>query len=406
MKIYFLPLIFHLCCADIISAIDTIHHVAHKKLKIFPNSSNSWDLSALYTSETTVNEMEAKKISSLQLEGLSPCIVNDPSLMLSVSFFHTDELDILDFTTVDTSLYYTTEKGVYRVQVHDRNMSEHLVKVASVGKEQYEFIEGFKLPASKVLLILKGKIKFTYVIVENQGIAESEVKSIDDSFEEFSEDMKLTMIGDFLLIPAKNKGLYLYRYNAESNLLEHAKTFLEGKNVRDITAKPGPITNKIAGYLCDPDKGIASYEIDIKTMEMRQSDYMKEFIGAKVVNWILYEGDNKLFTVLEGLRNSAKAIILSINLKNLTDMTYDSIKLVDGSPRYGNAGNQYTSVIMANSIFLMETNKKGDSMYRYFNIEGINHAKIYNRNSESLSLIHICRCRRYAVCRSRWSPYH
>eukprot|EP00826_Nyctotherus_ovalis_P022112 TRINITY_DN17241_c0_g1_i2.p1 TRINITY_DN17241_c0_g1~~TRINITY_DN17241_c0_g1_i2.p1 ORF type:complete len:197 (+),score=27.64 TRINITY_DN17241_c0_g1_i2:150-740(+) len=26
---------------------------------------------------------------------------------------------------------------------------------------------------------------------------------------------------------------------------------------------------------------------------------------------------------------------------------------------------------------------------------------IYN-----LSLIHICRCRRYAVCRSRWSPYH
>eukprot|EP00826_Nyctotherus_ovalis_P029392 TRINITY_DN23219_c0_g1_i1.p1 TRINITY_DN23219_c0_g1~~TRINITY_DN23219_c0_g1_i1.p1 ORF type:complete len:101 (-),score=20.76 TRINITY_DN23219_c0_g1_i1:11-313(-) len=26
-------------------------------------------------------------------------------------------------------------------------------------------------------------------------------------------------------------------------------------------------------------------------------------------------------------------------------------------------------------------------------------------SSYSLSLIHICRCRRYAVCRSRWSPY-
>eukprot|EP00826_Nyctotherus_ovalis_P039715 TRINITY_DN3837_c0_g1_i15.p1 TRINITY_DN3837_c0_g1~~TRINITY_DN3837_c0_g1_i15.p1 ORF type:complete len:212 (+),score=43.19 TRINITY_DN3837_c0_g1_i15:271-906(+) len=26
--------------------------------------------------------------------------------------------------------------------------------------------------------------------------------------------------------------------------------------------------------------------------------------------------------------------------------------------------------------------------------------------SSHLSLIHICRCRRYAVCRSRWSPYH
>eukprot|EP00826_Nyctotherus_ovalis_P022213 TRINITY_DN17287_c0_g2_i2.p1 TRINITY_DN17287_c0_g2~~TRINITY_DN17287_c0_g2_i2.p1 ORF type:complete len:342 (-),score=52.68 TRINITY_DN17287_c0_g2_i2:22-1047(-) len=28
------------------------------------------------------------------------------------------------------------------------------------------------------------------------------------------------------------------------------------------------------------------------------------------------------------------------------------------------------------------------------------------QKSVSLSLIHICRCRRYAVCRSRWSPYH
>eukprot|EP00826_Nyctotherus_ovalis_P019776 TRINITY_DN16142_c0_g2_i1.p1 TRINITY_DN16142_c0_g2~~TRINITY_DN16142_c0_g2_i1.p1 ORF type:complete len:253 (+),score=44.72 TRINITY_DN16142_c0_g2_i1:109-867(+) len=26
--------------------------------------------------------------------------------------------------------------------------------------------------------------------------------------------------------------------------------------------------------------------------------------------------------------------------------------------------------------------------------------------TNNLSLIHICRCRRYAVCRSRWSPYH
>eukprot|EP00826_Nyctotherus_ovalis_P019280 TRINITY_DN1591_c0_g2_i10.p1 TRINITY_DN1591_c0_g2~~TRINITY_DN1591_c0_g2_i10.p1 ORF type:complete len:262 (+),score=56.81 TRINITY_DN1591_c0_g2_i10:165-950(+) len=28
------------------------------------------------------------------------------------------------------------------------------------------------------------------------------------------------------------------------------------------------------------------------------------------------------------------------------------------------------------------------------------------RPAKGLSLIHICRCRRYAVCRSRWSPYH
>eukprot|EP00826_Nyctotherus_ovalis_P011457 TRINITY_DN12985_c0_g1_i5.p2 TRINITY_DN12985_c0_g1~~TRINITY_DN12985_c0_g1_i5.p2 ORF type:complete len:200 (-),score=46.13 TRINITY_DN12985_c0_g1_i5:21-620(-) len=32
--------------------------------------------------------------------------------------------------------------------------------------------------------------------------------------------------------------------------------------------------------------------------------------------------------------------------------------------------------------------------------------KLSNEYVVLLSLIHICRCRRYAVCRSRWSPYH
>eukprot|EP00826_Nyctotherus_ovalis_P014286 TRINITY_DN13963_c0_g1_i5.p1 TRINITY_DN13963_c0_g1~~TRINITY_DN13963_c0_g1_i5.p1 ORF type:complete len:111 (+),score=12.38 TRINITY_DN13963_c0_g1_i5:44-334(+) len=33
-------------------------------------------------------------------------------------------------------------------------------------------------------------------------------------------------------------------------------------------------------------------------------------------------------------------------------------------------------------------------------------AACFQEDMEDLSLIHICRCRRYAVCRSRWSPYH
>eukprot|EP00826_Nyctotherus_ovalis_P046272 TRINITY_DN5207_c0_g2_i1.p1 TRINITY_DN5207_c0_g2~~TRINITY_DN5207_c0_g2_i1.p1 ORF type:complete len:157 (+),score=52.94 TRINITY_DN5207_c0_g2_i1:67-537(+) len=32
-------------------------------------------------------------------------------------------------------------------------------------------------------------------------------------------------------------------------------------------------------------------------------------------------------------------------------------------------------------------------------------AQVFKAVQNNLSLIHICRCRRYAVCRSRWSPY-
>eukprot|EP00826_Nyctotherus_ovalis_P024717 TRINITY_DN19080_c0_g1_i1.p1 TRINITY_DN19080_c0_g1~~TRINITY_DN19080_c0_g1_i1.p1 ORF type:complete len:141 (+),score=29.10 TRINITY_DN19080_c0_g1_i1:73-495(+) len=38
----------------------------------------------------------------------------------------------------------------------------------------------------------------------------------------------------------------------------------------------------------------------------------------------------------------------------------------------------------------------------YYHNENINELLSLHK----LSLIHICRCRRYAVCRSRWSPYH
>eukprot|EP00826_Nyctotherus_ovalis_P008116 TRINITY_DN12095_c0_g1_i1.p1 TRINITY_DN12095_c0_g1~~TRINITY_DN12095_c0_g1_i1.p1 ORF type:complete len:201 (-),score=41.92 TRINITY_DN12095_c0_g1_i1:17-619(-) len=40
---------------------------------------------------------------------------------------------------------------------------------------------------------------------------------------------------------------------------------------------------------------------------------------------------------------------------------------------------------------------------KYLHISSIVHRDM---KPENLSLIHICRCRRYAVCRSRWSPYH
>eukprot|EP00826_Nyctotherus_ovalis_P053189 TRINITY_DN6872_c0_g1_i1.p3 TRINITY_DN6872_c0_g1~~TRINITY_DN6872_c0_g1_i1.p3 ORF type:complete len:151 (-),score=34.13 TRINITY_DN6872_c0_g1_i1:13-465(-) len=68
-----------------------------------------------------------------------------------------------------------------------------------------------------------------------------------------------------------------------------------------------------------------------------------------------------------------------------------------------------------------EANKMGQKFIEivefYFSIAGISTLAVKQMLSDSknyllsdsisdLSLIHICRCRRYAVCRSRWSPYH
>lgn len=299
--------------------------------------------------------------------------------LLYISFIHKDDFDIHDLATVSRYLYYITEKGVHKKHIHNDGIP--LRKVAS-NEMVYEYIDGFTLSNSKVLLVLKGKEpQFSYVITTNTEKVDTNIRKLE-SFENFTEDMKVTVINDYLLIPAKNKGFLMYQYIPNENILKHIKTFSEIP-IDDITVSLHSTKKKIVDYLCDSNKGIASYTIDTETNEITYGEFIEEFIGAKTVNWILCEEDNKLLVILEGMEDSAKVIILSINLRNLAALKYGNIRLLDGSPRYGSAGYQYTSIVMPNSIFVTETIKKSDSMHRYFNIEGIDHAKTYNKGSES-----------------------
>eukprot|EP00826_Nyctotherus_ovalis_P007957 TRINITY_DN12056_c0_g1_i2.p1 TRINITY_DN12056_c0_g1~~TRINITY_DN12056_c0_g1_i2.p1 ORF type:complete len:408 (+),score=56.34 TRINITY_DN12056_c0_g1_i2:49-1272(+) len=60
----------------------------------------------------------------------------------------------------------------------------------------------------------------------------------------------------------------------------------------------------------------------------------------------------------------------------------------------------------------MSASKELEEMYGnlanvYYSLRNYEKAvDFFKLDLERLSLIHICRCRRYAVCRSRWSPYH
>eukprot|EP00826_Nyctotherus_ovalis_P022091 TRINITY_DN17236_c0_g1_i10.p1 TRINITY_DN17236_c0_g1~~TRINITY_DN17236_c0_g1_i10.p1 ORF type:complete len:519 (+),score=114.98 TRINITY_DN17236_c0_g1_i10:174-1730(+) len=377
MKLPIFLLILCLCRAE-----DPVHFVSHKVLQVSPNSSSSWDLADLFASKNSTNAIKEKRISSFRVEGPSPCTVDDPALLLSAMLFLEDDLEILDFATVDNNLYYVTEDGIYRVDAREGDMIESLTKIASIIDERFSYIEAFKLSDGRVLLMLKGvSSQFAYVVTSRTNIGEPKISYIGGSFDTFTEDMKLTMVSDHLLIPAKTKGIYLYAYERPTRSLRHLKTF-SSIDIQDITAAPSS-KDRIVGYLCDFRNGIAPYELNLESMEMNHREFMEEFIGAKTVSWISHAKDDKLLVIQEGLYGSGKVAVLSINLQNLTDLKYDNIRLLDGTPRYGNAGNQYTSIVMPYSVFVMENNEKSDSMYKYFNIENVSHAKIYNNGEHS-----------------------
>eukprot|EP00826_Nyctotherus_ovalis_P035030 TRINITY_DN2968_c0_g1_i15.p2 TRINITY_DN2968_c0_g1~~TRINITY_DN2968_c0_g1_i15.p2 ORF type:complete len:109 (-),score=6.82 TRINITY_DN2968_c0_g1_i15:23-349(-) len=57
-------------------------------------------------------------------------------------------------------------------------------------------------------------------------------------------------------------------------------------------------------------------------------------------------------------------------------------------------------------FYVTEKAEGAKALFKLINVHSIAFLATTDNLSIKLSLIHICRCRRYAVCRSRWSPYH
>eukprot|EP00826_Nyctotherus_ovalis_P031126 TRINITY_DN24848_c0_g1_i1.p1 TRINITY_DN24848_c0_g1~~TRINITY_DN24848_c0_g1_i1.p1 ORF type:complete len:192 (-),score=35.87 TRINITY_DN24848_c0_g1_i1:11-586(-) len=97
----------------------------------------------------------------------------------------------------------------------------------------------------------------------------------------------------------------------------------------------------------------------------------------------------------------------------ITDLMYGQFK----STLYCSHCRQYTTTFDHFSVLPLSLPLQSDELVRivfvpyYFGLSalgcivGVKDTDV-GKFKESLSLIHICRCRRYAVCRSRWSPYH
>eukprot|EP00826_Nyctotherus_ovalis_P002740 TRINITY_DN10551_c0_g3_i10.p1 TRINITY_DN10551_c0_g3~~TRINITY_DN10551_c0_g3_i10.p1 ORF type:complete len:187 (+),score=56.46 TRINITY_DN10551_c0_g3_i10:182-742(+) len=66
----------------------------------------------------------------------------------------------------------------------------------------------------------------------------------------------------------------------------------------------------------------------------------------------------------------------------------------------------HTKALIAKILNYFKQSDEQLNMLREYDADREEEVQKAMQEEEELSLIHICRCRRYAVCRSRWSPYH
>eukprot|EP00826_Nyctotherus_ovalis_P015249 TRINITY_DN14319_c0_g1_i5.p1 TRINITY_DN14319_c0_g1~~TRINITY_DN14319_c0_g1_i5.p1 ORF type:complete len:236 (-),score=56.06 TRINITY_DN14319_c0_g1_i5:22-729(-) len=72
----------------------------------------------------------------------------------------------------------------------------------------------------------------------------------------------------------------------------------------------------------------------------------------------------------------------------------------------GLVSGKLLSIISSGKLFEYSYIFKGNTLHGFNLSNKAGNYGVLVSLLKGLSLIHICRCRRYAVCRSRWSPYH
>eukprot|EP00826_Nyctotherus_ovalis_P055470 TRINITY_DN7364_c0_g1_i17.p1 TRINITY_DN7364_c0_g1~~TRINITY_DN7364_c0_g1_i17.p1 ORF type:complete len:218 (+),score=45.46 TRINITY_DN7364_c0_g1_i17:603-1256(+) len=120
------------------------------------------------------------------------------------------------------------------------------------------------------------------------------------------------------------------------------------------------------------------------------------FNGIPVDTWISSKNDAQLKELLPILERLAKVPDVRIAIKKIVKK---------GKVDYKNA----LQVLKSDAKVKKGLDQSFENETANKSIEQQIKSEILLRHSSShitLSLIHICRCRRYAVCRSRWSPYH
>eukprot|EP00826_Nyctotherus_ovalis_P063570 TRINITY_DN9325_c0_g2_i6.p1 TRINITY_DN9325_c0_g2~~TRINITY_DN9325_c0_g2_i6.p1 ORF type:complete len:140 (-),score=26.21 TRINITY_DN9325_c0_g2_i6:22-441(-) len=119
----------------------------------------------------------------------------------------------------------------------------------------------------------------------------------------------------------------------------------------------------------------------------------------------LFDEDNTGFISIKNLRRVAKELGENISEEELQEM----IERADSNGDQQVTADDFYN-IMTKKTFPCITLRFRTMIQQidFFLISYISHISPFFRGFGvlGLSLIHICRCRRYAVCRSRWSPYH
>lgn len=352
-----------------------VHYATSVALEATADSSVGWDMEKVFQDQ----QLGDKEITSYQLVGDAPCLVQDPSLFMNDAFSHESQRPIIDFAIAKDFLFYITESELVRVNISTMmsNPTGSMVKLYDISSHHFDYLDVFVLPDNATLLLFKNSsANFAYLIVPYNVVTSPALAAIHQNFADFTLDMKAAVWGEYLFIPGGSEGLFVYKYTGEA--MEFKKQLKFTDDVFDVTMKYFENVGKLYVFVVNRNLGVLAIRMRTNTMDIEDIKRVREFAKAKSANIVPGNESDRILIITEGLDNTSQFYLLDLVVDKEVGFIYDDIKLLDGNAQYGDANSKYAVVLMANSVLVTEINRRSNNMMKYLDSKEANHAKLYD----------------------------
>ena len=106
-------------------------------------------------------------------------------------------------------------------------------------------------------------------MIMNQENSNNQLIEIDEIFSEFTNDMRISFYRSYIFIPAKTKGIYVYKHKQKENKIELSKILTIAEDARDIIIQP--LLGVYMLIIADYNQGIIMSRMNMTSMVISYS---------------------------------------------------------------------------------------------------------------------------------------
>ena len=349
-------------------------------LQIPSNIATVWDLQSFFTS----SEIHIGEIISYNITDESPCVIEESDTFFEESESYTNGYNIQSYDVINTDLYFLSGYKIYRFDIPNLGKRDlEIKKVIDIAPYNFSYMKVRKLPNDDIIFLLMSEDSELFYMGYNTTKGEQySMQSIDIPFKAFNNHMKIGIYEEYIFIPAGRKGLFVYKYNKDTKVLDHVKNFDFVYDARDILLEA--VNDKLMGIVADYNKGLITFNLHKTNMDPSNVIIHSQYSKVKSIALISQHGTTKIPMLIHISNKLTKYLTLTLNLDQQIKFSEEQSKLLNGWSNYVDKNNEYAIIIMNNYVTVIDTK---NNISR--NIEGVDHVRMEKLNEHMDRLIGI-----------------